>query len=139
RFAPCTLRRHPLSLLDIRGKSLAPPAERALTVRVHESRDLAGHLPRLERYVAGGGQVPLSRHPAWLSVLEQGLGHTPYCLEVTEDGKTRGVLPLAYVRSVLFGRFLVSLPYLNYGGALADDKHVAGLLLDRAVQLAERL
>jgi FemAB-related protein (PEP-CTERM system-associated) len=110
-----------------------------LTLRTHEARDLTEHLPRLEYYVGRGGQVPLSRHPAWLRVLEQGLGHVPYCLEVTEDGKTRGLLPLAYVRSLLFGRFLVSLPYLNYGGVLADDDQTAGLLLDEAVKLAERL
>ena len=33
-------------------------------------------------------------------------------------------LPLAYVRSLLFGRFLVSLPYLNTNGVLADDDDV---------------
>jgi FemAB-related protein (PEP-CTERM system-associated) len=97
-------------------------------------------LPRLELYGASrGGQAPLSRHPAWLKVLEQGLRHVPYCLEVTEDGKTRGFLALAYVRSLLFGRFLVSLPYLNYGGVLADDDFVARLLIDQAVKLAEQL
>ena len=43
------------------------------------------------------------------------------------------------MRSLLFGRFLVSLPYLNYGGVLADDEAVAGRLLDRAVDLADQL
>ena len=28
--------------------------------------------------------MPLSYHPAWLKVLEQGLGQTPYCLEAVE-------------------------------------------------------
>jgi FemAB-related protein (PEP-CTERM system-associated) len=74
-----------------------------------------------------------------MTVLERGLSHTPYCLEALEDGKTRGILPLAYVRSLLFGRFLVSLPYLNYGGVLADDAATAGLLLDAATELADRL
>jgi FemAB-related protein (PEP-CTERM system-associated) len=95
-------------------------------------------MPWLESYVtAHGGPVPLSRHPAWLRVLERGLGHTVCCLEVVEEGKTRGLLPLAYVSSLLFGRFLVSLPYLNYGGVLADDDEAAGLLLDEAVRLAD--
>src|SRR5207253_6001552 len=108
-------------------------------LRRHDSRSLATRLPWLEAYVAREGRVPLSRHPSWLTVLERGLGHTPYCLEVVQEGKTRGVLPLAYVRSLLFGRFLVSLPYLNYGGVLADDDTIAGKLLDEAVQLADRL
>jgi FemAB-related protein (PEP-CTERM system-associated) len=83
--------------------------------------------------------LPLSYHPGWLTILKSGLGHTPYCLKVLEGGETRGLLPLAYVRSVLFGRFLVSLPYLNYGGVIADDESIAHLLIDRAVELADRL
>jgi FemAB-related protein (PEP-CTERM system-associated) len=116
-----------------------PASQRPLVIRTHDSRSLAARLPWLESYVAQGGQVPLSRHPAWMTVLEHGLGHTPYCLEAIEDDKTRGFLPLAYVRSLLFGRFLVSLPYLNYGGVLADDNVTAGLLLDGATALADRL
>jgi FemAB-related protein (PEP-CTERM system-associated) len=106
---------------------------------LHDRRELAKHLPRLRAYVAEGGLVPLSRDPAWLTVLERGLGHAPYCLEVAEGERTRGFLALSYVKSLLFGRFLVGLPYLNYGGVLADDEHVAGMLIDRAVQLADRL
>jgi FemAB-related protein (PEP-CTERM system-associated) len=56
-----------------------------------------------------------------------------------EGGKTVGLLPLAYVHSLLFGRFLVSLPYLNYGGVIADDEPTARLLIDRAVALADQL
>jgi FemAB-related protein (PEP-CTERM system-associated) len=128
-----------LSQLHVTAPPASARAERSLTVRVHQSRDLAEHLPRLEAYVGQRAEAPLSRHPAWLRVLEEGLGHRPYCLEVTEDGKTRGILPLGYVRSLLFGRFLVSLPYLNYGGALAEDGPAARLLIDRAVRLADQL
>ncbi len=108
-------------------------------VVVHDHRVLGKHLPRLRDYVAEGGVVPLSRDPAWLSVLERGLGHVPFCLELMEGGQTRGFLPLAYVESLLFGRFLVSLPYLNYGGVLADDEGVAVELIDRATEMADRL
>jgi FemAB-related protein (PEP-CTERM system-associated) len=112
---------------------------RALTIRNHAGRDLAPHLDRLEGYVARARPIPLSYHPAWLAVFQSGLGHVPYCLEAVEGGKTRGFLALAYVRSLLFGRFLVSLPYLNYGGALADDDDVGIQLIDRAVELAHQL
>jgi FemAB-related protein (PEP-CTERM system-associated) len=110
-----------------------------LEIRCYDGRSLAAQVPRLEAYVAHAGQAPLSRHPAWLLVLEQGLRHVPYCLEAVEGQQTRGFLPLAYVRSVLFGRFLVSLPYLNYGGVLADDERVAGRLIEQAVHLADEL
>jgi FemAB-related protein (PEP-CTERM system-associated) len=112
---------------------------RELTLRVYEPRDLPAQLPRLEEYAARGDRVPLSRHPSWLAVLAHGLGHRPYCLEAMEDGKTRGIVALASVRSWLFGRFLVGLPYLNTGGVLADDEETADLLVGGAVALADRL
>jgi FemAB-related protein (PEP-CTERM system-associated) len=71
--------------------------------------------------------------------LHRGLGHTPYCLEAVEGGRTCGFLALGYVSSFLFGRFLVSLPYLNYGGPIADDADTANLLIDGAVRLADSL
>jgi serine/alanine adding enzyme len=119
--------------------SLPTPHPQQPAIQTHDSRGLAARLPWLETYVSRNGQVPLSWHPAWMTVLERGLGHTPYCLEAVAERKTVGVLPLTYVRSLLFGRFLVSLPYLNYGGPTADDPATARLLLDEAVALADRL
>ncbi|QDV39720.1 FemAB family XrtA/PEP-CTERM system-associated protein [Tautonia plasticadhaerens] len=96
-------------------------------------------MARWEAFVAERGPGPLSYHPAWPSVLARGLGHTPFWIEVAEGDRTRGLLPLCFLRTRLFGRFLVGLPYLNYGGALAEDETVARLLVDEAVALADRL
>jgi FemAB-related protein (PEP-CTERM system-associated) len=52
---------------------------------------------------------------------------------------TVGMLPLTLVRSKLFGRFLVGLPYLNLGGILTSDSHVASRLMDHAAELADEL
>lgn len=116
-----------------------PRTAPGLAIRVHGPRDLSNVIPALAAYVLAGGTMPLSRHPIWLLALRDGLGHTPYCLEAVEAGRTRGVLPLLFVRSILFGRFLVSMPYLNYGGVIADDAPTAARLIDRAVQLADEL
>jgi FemAB-related protein (PEP-CTERM system-associated) len=40
---------------------------------------------------------------------------------------------------LLFGRYLVSLPYLNSNGVLAQDEAGRRLLIDRAVELADEL
>ena len=109
------------------------------SIQKHDASSLAEQLPRLEAFVQSKGRMALSRHPGWLTVLQHGLGHVPYCLEAVENGQTRGILPLAYVGSWLFGRFLVSLPYLNYGGVLADDHFIARRLIDEAVALADSL
>ena len=117
-----------------------PLSSQAKTVGVIDRHGLALSLPRLESYLLRDGpMVALSRHPAWLSILHRSLNHTPYCLEVVEGTRTCGFLALAYVSSFLFGRFLVSVPYLNYGGPVADDADTASVLIDRAVQLADEL
>jgi FemAB-related protein (PEP-CTERM system-associated) len=123
--------------LDVRSES--PVRAQDLRVLAHGPAELPGHLARLGAYCEGRGPCPLSCHPAWLAVLQRSLRHTPYCLEAVEEGRTRGLLSLCHVSSWLFGRHLVSLPYLNYGGVLADDDRVAGLLIDGAVRLAREL
>lgn len=109
-------------------------------IRVHPPAEFAGLLPRLAAYSKGRAEDgPPSYHPAWLLVLAAGLRHAPYCVTAEVGSDLVGFLPLAYVRSLLFGRALVSLPYLNYGGARADDDTIAARLADRAVALADQL
>jgi len=95
-------------------------------------------LPRHECFAAARHASP-SRSPRWLGVLAEGLGHVPYAIEAVRGPRLVGILPLVYVRSLLFGRFLVSLPYLNVGGVIAEAPSVAMALVDRAVELADAL
>ena len=106
-------------------------------VRAYTGRALTERLPALTAFATAGARVPLSRHPGWLPVLEHGLGHTPIALEAVRGGRTVGMMSLAYVRSLLFGRFLVSLPYLNSGGAVAADERAADALIRRTVGVGQ--
>jgi glycosyltransferase involved in cell wall biosynthesis len=76
---------------------------------------------------------------AWLRVLQNGLGHQPVCLQATSGSELVGVLPMAFVKTPLFGRFLVSLPYLNSSGIVAETPEAASALVDRAINFAEQL
>jgi FemAB-related protein (PEP-CTERM system-associated) len=49
------------------------------------------------------------------------------------------MLPLASMHSVLFGRFLVGLPYLNVGGLLTSEERAAECLINQAVEIADEL
>jgi FemAB-related protein (PEP-CTERM system-associated) len=115
------------------------PAPGSPSIHVHGPRDVAAKLDRWEAFVRRGGPTPLSYHPAWPEVLRRGLGHTPYWIEAVEGDRTLGLLPLCYVRSLIFGRFLVGMPYLNYGGVVAVDDATARSLIDRAIELADGL
>ncbi len=80
----------------------------------------------------------------WGNVFRDGLRQQPYYLWAEQnvpDGGARitGVLPLMLIDGPLFGRFLVSQPYLNTGGVLAECPATAGKLVDAAARLAEEL
>lgn len=111
------------------------PVPVALTM--HAGPALEAELPRLGQWLRSRGAGALSRDLGWLKVLRSGLGHTPYCLEARSEGQTTGVLPLALVKSWLFGKHIVSLPYLNAGGVIADDAESGRCLVDAAVVLAD--
>lgn len=81
-------------------------------------------------------QACLELDPRWLDVLRAGLGHRTMLLTAERDGQIVGLLPLANVSSRLFGRFLVSLPYVNRAGIAAADQQAQAALWDRAVELA---
>jgi FemAB-related protein (PEP-CTERM system-associated) len=72
----------------------------------------------------------------WRAVISGVHGHPcPYLVARDAGGAIRGVLPLVRMKSRVFGHFLVSMPFLNYGGPLGDDAAVAALV-DRATRLA---
>ena len=73
----------------------------------------------------------------WKRVLGQVFGHDcPYLAARDESGRLAGVLPLVRVKSTIFGHYLVSMPFLNYGGPLGSDDAVRALAAE-SVRLAE--
>jgi len=75
----------------------------------------------------------------WQAIIDDYLGHSTYYLFVEHDGQITGVLPLARVKSWLFGDALISLPFLVYGGPLAECPEASEILLEYAENLAEEL
>ena len=74
----------------------------------------------------------------WRDVIGDVFGHhTPYLAATDESGALAGILPLVRVRSAVFGHYLVSMPFLNYGGPLGTAEAVRALA-DHAVAMARR-
>lgn len=74
----------------------------------------------------------------WKDVIEKTFGHRTIYLAARADAtRLVGILPLAELKSPLFGRMLVSLPFFNYGGVCADDESIRDALLDAAVDVAK--
>lgn len=108
-------------------------------IRVTTGCRIADRLADLTQFALTTRPNSLSQHPAWLTVLRDGLDHEVYAIEASVGGQVCGYLPLAHVSSLLFGRFLVSLPYLNSNGVVSQSAEVQTLLINRAVELAEEL
>jgi FemAB-related protein (PEP-CTERM system-associated) len=87
-------------------------------------------------YVAARSDATGYHEWAWRDVFERALGCPPIYFAARREGAIVGVLPTALLNSWLFGRALVSLPFLNYGGILADDDAAARALLDAAMDTA---
>lgn len=77
--------------------------------------------------------------PAWTQVFRDAYGKEAFLLVWIDPvtGGVRGLAPACYLASAAFGKDLVCLPYLDYGGILARDPETEDLLRDRL--LAEAL
>jgi FemAB-related protein (PEP-CTERM system-associated) len=87
-------------------------------------------------YVAGHPRACLYHRFEWLSVIQNSFGHHAIPLAALSAGRIVGIMPLIEMQSWLFGHFFVSLPFLNYGGLLADSPEIASRLWEHAVGLA---
>ena len=74
----------------------------------------------------------------WRKVCQSAFGHECPYLMAEVAGELVGVLPLVRLKSRLFGHFVVSMPYFNYGGALCQSEAARQALLEAATELAQR-
>ena len=108
-----------------------------MSIRV---RDFAGaDAARWEAFVQRCSHASFFHRIGWRQVLEGCFGHRTRYL-IAERGETVvGVLPLAEVRSLLFGHALVSLPFCAVAGAAADDPDAISALHSAAEALGRRI
>jgi serine/alanine adding enzyme len=90
-----------------------------------------------DRFVLARADASGYHLSGWRHVFEGAFGHETAYIAAREHNEIVGVLPLVVFRSRVFGRFAVSLPFVNYGGVLADDDDVAQALVSRAGAVAE--
>jgi FemAB-related protein (PEP-CTERM system-associated) len=92
-----------------------------------------------DAYVHAAPGATFFHRAGWQRVLAGVFRHPTHYLYAERDGRVSGVLPLAHVRSWLFGSALTSLPFAVYGGVVADDAASAALLEAEADRLARAL
>src|SRR6218665_1456543 len=92
-----------------------------------------------DAFVFACPQASFFHRAGWLRLVEEVFGHQGFFLYAEREGQIEGVLPLAQVKSWLFGHALVGLPFAVYGGVAASNEEAAQALEQEAQAIAQRL
>jgi len=93
-----------------------------------------------DTYVHAHPAATMYHQSTWKKLIQQSHGHEGcYFIAHNNEKKVVGVLPLIHMQSRLFGDFLVSMPYFNYGGAIADSLSIENKLICKASSYAKKL
>jgi len=91
-----------------------------------------------DAYVARRPEASAYHASGWLGVIERAFGHKTRGLAVCAGDEIVGVLPLVLFGTPLFGRFATSMPFVNYGGIVADSPEAAEALLAAGIDTAQK-
>ena len=89
-----------------------------------------------EAFVARCSTATFFHRIGWHEIIEDVFRHRCHYLIAERNGTLTGVLPLAEIKSALFGHSLASLPFGVYGGPVADDVESERALIEAAAHLA---
>ena len=94
---------------------------------------------RWDEFVMACPEATFFHRFGWKTIMEKAFGHRTHFLYAEVNGRIEAVLPLAEVKSRLFGHSLCSLPFCVYGGIAANSNHARALLDQAAQDLARKL
>jgi FemAB-related protein (PEP-CTERM system-associated) len=84
--------------------------------------------PAWDAFVNAMPEGTFCHRAAWARVIQHAFGHRTFFIYAEQDGAITGILPLAQVKTPLFGNTLISSPFCVYGGPLAADSDSAAAL-----------
>jgi len=97
-------------------------------------------------YVMQHSQSTIFHLTRWKKVIEKTFGHKSYYLIAVQAAssppsfqasqlKVIGILPLFRIKSYFFGHYLISVPFAELGGPLADNEIIEQQLVEKAIEL----
>ncbi|WP_300156349.1 GNAT family N-acetyltransferase [Solidesulfovibrio sp.] len=91
-----------------------------------------------DAFVAGHPKATPFHRWAWMDAIRRAYGFAPTPLAAWRDGQVAGVLPLVRMRLPGLRGWLVSLPYCDCCGPLAEDAATRQALVDQALEQTRR-
>ena len=111
--------------------------------------------PAWDEYVHNHPHSTLYHLSGWENIISKTYGHKTYYLMANKHNskletrnskqknsygpKVIGVLPLVHLKHFLFGNSLISIPFFDLGGILADNEETEKALLSEAIKLGQEL
>ena len=117
----------------------APDMDDAPHQKVAVRAFASGDERRWDAFVERCPDATFFHRAGWRDILENVFHHRCHYLLAERGGSLCGVLPLAQVKSRLFGHALVSLPFAVYGGPATLDVEADDALIRAATDLAGSL
>jgi serine/alanine adding enzyme len=73
----------------------------------------------------------------WKNVIERTYKHKAYYLIAREDDEIKGILPLVLMKSMFFGKKIISVPFVYCGGVCAESSDAANSLTNKAITITK--
>lgn len=89
-------------------------------------------------YACNNNDANIYHQLHWRNIIEDTFGHEGCYLIAKDNGTVRGLLPLFFIKSRLFGRYLISLPFLDRAGVIADNPQIATSLCEAAIDMVRQ-
>lgn len=103
-----------------------------IVVREYRDQDAAAW----DAFVERSSDATFFHLSGWKGIIERVFRHRTHYLLAERAGRIVGVLPLAEVRSRLFGHSVTSLPFCVYGGCAVEDPAALAPLHEAATEFA---
>lgn len=95
---------------------------------------------RWNDYVSNNSRCSAYHRYEFKTIIEQAFQQTPhYLLAVDSHENIVGILPSVQLKSRLFGNYIISMPYFNYGGPIANHADIEQQLVQALICKAESL
>ena len=94
---------------------------------------------RWNDYVSGSDHATHYHRYEWRHVIERNFPQKCYYLVAhNSDGETIGVAASVHMKSKVFGSFMLSMPFLIYGGPVANNQLIGDVLASHTSELADQ-
>ena len=73
----------------------------------------------------------------WKNIIEKTYKHKSYYLIAKENDEIKGILPLFLMKSMFFGKKIISVPFVYCGGVCAESSDAANELINEAISITK--